>query len=347
VAFQEVIKGLIGIFERDRSYIAYEMSKFFTEKHQGEKDQEQARALAKRILERKQEQKNDDTEERNDNSEVPDNEFILASQVQHLEERIEQLTEEQVLLRAMASSGLVMASFTHDLSRLKNQLGSRMRQLEETISSVVKKADYNGIDDNKNPFYLMERMKKNDLKLRNWLNFSLSATRKDKRTRKELILSHYLGRYERDWRMILSERNISFTYTCNEGIRLRSFEVEMDSMLNNLVINSIDSFVRMQENRDRNIRIDIHKSSKKLLVDYYDSGEGLSSDIDPPERIFEALYTTKRNRSTGQAEGTGLGMWIIKTIMEEYDGEVELLFPPTGFGLRLSFPIKYEGKRNV
>ena len=53
---------------------------------------------------------------------------------------------------------------------------------------------------------------------------------------------------------------------------------------------------------------------------------GLSKDIENPNQIFEALYTTKINKHTGEEEGTGIGMWLVKSIVKDNDGEVKLLF---------------------
>jgi C4-dicarboxylate-specific signal transduction histidine kinase len=115
-----------------------------------------------------------------------------------------------------------------------------------------------------------------------------------------------------------------------------------DSIFNNLLVNSIDAFNILKESRDRQIEIKASSSSKEIVIDYYDNGPGLSSDITEPEKIFEPLFTTRRNPYTGEEEGTGLGMWLVKSIVIENDGIVKLLFPQIGFGVRLIFPIKYK-----
>jgi K+-sensing histidine kinase KdpD len=74
---------------------------------------------------------------------------------------------------------------------------------------------------------------------------------------------------------------------------------------------------------------------------------GLSKDIEQPNQIFEPLYTTKRNQHTGDEEGTGLGMWLIKSIVEDNAGKIKLLFPKEGFGMQITFPKKYENKKHV
>ena len=86
----------------------------------------------------------------------------------------------------------------------------------------------------------------------------------------------------------------------------------------------------------------VSSSQKEIIIDYLDNGPGLSADIDKPEKIFEPLFTTRRNAFSGEEEGTGLGMWLVKSIIEENDGNIKLLYPEIGFGVRLSFPIKFK-----
>ena len=54
------------------------------------------------------------------------------------------------------------------------------------------------------------------------------------------------------------------------------------------------------------------------------------------------MFTTKVNQHTGEEEGTGLGMWIIKSIVNDNDGTVRLLYPQNGgFGILITFPVKF------
>ena len=53
---------------------------------------------------------------------------------------------------------------------------------------------------------------------------------------------------------------------------------------------------------------------------------------------------TKRNAS-GEEIGTGLGMWIVKSVVEEYGGAVKLIYPNQGFGVRFRFPSREKTSR--
>jgi signal transduction histidine kinase len=237
---------------------------------------------------------------------------------------------------------LVLASFSHDLSKINDVLESRFDKLKNLISSEISEADYAGIEDRKNPFQVIERMKKDDLKMKNWLNFSLGAARKDKRKRKSLFFKGYFINLKSDWETIFENRGIALDISEVEDINMRVFEIDFDSIFNNLFVNSIDAFIISKEDRKREIKILAKTTSKEIVLEYFDNASGLSKDITNPDIIFTPLFTTKKNPYTGEDEGTGLGMWILKSIVEENDGLVNLLYPAIGFGIRISFPIKYK-----
>jgi C4-dicarboxylate-specific signal transduction histidine kinase len=86
-------------------------------------------------------------------------------------------------------------------------------------------------------------MKKQDAKLQNWLKFSLASARKDKRKRKKIVLDNYFQNFKSTWSDVLSNRMIDFSYTIdNNELDIKAMEIDLDSVFNNLLVNSIDSF---------------------------------------------------------------------------------------------------------
>jgi len=350
--FKQLLASIINVFEEDRSYIAREMSEYDDFRFGPERDMKAAQELAKRILESSRAKKkekdtspintNQNTEENQNGTEEDKEKEILASEIERKEEEIEKLKEEQKVLRGLASSGIVLASFSHDLSKLNDVLNSRTDKLKNLLLSKLTEDEFIGVEERKNPFFQLEKIKKQDLKLQNWLNFSLGATRKDKRKRKQLFLKKYFSDLSTDWSTVLENRGIKFDVSDIENLDLRVYEIDFDSIFNNLLVNSIDAFTILKVNRNREIKIKATSTHKEIIVDYYDNGPGLSKDITDPNKIFEPLFTTRRNPFTGEEEGTGLGMWLVKSIISENDGIIKLLFPDIGFGIRMIFPIKYK-----
>jgi len=344
--FKEILIKIIQILEEDRAYIARSMDKFYNEKHADRINKEQAERLVKSILKRRHQRKErveqDGTYDDSFNESQPDELTVLAELSRGKDEEIEKLKDEQKVLRGLASNGIVLASFSHDLSKLNDVLSSRVDKLKTLISEKIQESDYENTEERKNPFSQLERMRNQDLKLKNWLNFSLGAARKDKRKRKQLFLHNYFNDLRNDWATIMENRGIQMDISKIAEIDMRVFEIDFDSIFNNLLVNSIDAFILSKENRARKITIRTLETSKEIVIEYCDNGPGLSKDIEKPEKIFEPLYTTKRNPHTGEEEGTGLGMWLVKSIATENDARVKLLYPETGFGLRIEFPLKYK-----
>lgn len=353
--FKQLLAGIINVFEEDRAFIAREMDAFDNERFGAERDRKKAEELAKKIVaesreKRRQREENSnnmpatleiEAEQENDREKE-----ILAIEIERKEEQIEKLKDEQKVLRGLASSGIVLASFSHDLSKLNDVLSSRTDKLKELISERIKEEDYEHAERRKNPFSQIERIKTQDVKLQNWLNFSLGATRKDKRKRPQVFLKNYFDEFKQDWITVLNERGILLEVSDIEDIELRVFEIDLDSIFNNLLVNSIEAFNLMKENRQRQIQVKVYTNGNAVIFDYSDNGTGLSKDIEKADIIFEPLFTTRRNPHTAEEEGTGLGMWLIKSIVKENDGDVKLLFPEKGFGLRISFPIKYKRQKD-
>ena len=349
--FIKLIAEIISEFEKDRAYIAREMAAYDDFKFGPERDRQKAEILkneilaksrAKRELNANKNTNNNSQQKPEPESESDKEKEILASELDRKEEEIEKLKEEQKVLRGLASSGIVLASFSHDLSKLNDVLASRTEKLKDLMLEKMTEGDYSELKDSKNPFKQLERIKKQDVKLQNWLNFSLGATRKDKRKRKQLFLKPYFTNLKSDWNTVLEDRGVYMDIAEIEELDMRVFEIDIDSIFNNLLVNSIDAFIISKEDRERKIIVKVYSNTKEIILDYYDNGPGLSKDITEPEKIFEPLFTTKRNQHTGEEEGTGLGMWLVKSIVEENDGKALLLYPEIGFGLKITFPIKYK-----
>ena len=347
--FRQLICEIIGLFEKDRSNIAYEMNLYDNEKYGHIRDKEKAEELAKKILEEQrkkaEEAKTNQQPGQPQEANTSDSQLaIMAELNQQKNEEIEQLKEEQKVLRALASSGIVMASFSHDLSKINIFLGGRYDKLVNLLSPRLPMETYEGVEDRKNPYAVIKRMQKDDLKLQNWLDYSLSIIKKDKRKRKDLDFKVYFNKLKEDWAENLTIRAINLDVTRVEHVNMRAFEIDMDSIFHNLLVNSIEAFVLLRENRPREIKVSLTTDGNTIKMDYLDSGPGLSSDILNPDDIFKPLFTTKRSAESGEEIGTGLGMWLVKSIVEDYQGKAVLLNPPVGFGIRITFPVKY--KRN-
>jgi len=91
-------------------------------------------------------------------------------------------------------------------------------------------------------------------------------------------------------------------------------EVKGGSLLEELFSNIIENSIR-HSNCDK-IRIDSQIKEDKFVITVEDDGEGISDDL--KEKIFDKGF------KSGESAGTGLGLYMVKEIVEGYDGSVEV-----------------------
>lgn len=345
--FKQVILAIISRLETDRSYIAREMSVFDDERYSVRRTREEAEKIAKRLSEERKNKEKLVSEGEVLERETNDDKYIVTELYEDTKEKLELAIEEMQMLRAMASNGLVLASFRHDLGNMSLSLPQRAKRIKVLLDAYIDPSSFDEDDEPINPYYWLDEMKKEDQKLKDWLQFSLGAARKDKRNKKNVYLENYLFNLKNNWISFFQERNIEFNYTVDDSTYLRAFEIDFDSIFMNLFTNSIDAFLLDKRAGviNREISISLDDLDQRVEFTYLDTGPGINKDIENPDKIFEAKFTTRRDPNTGEEIGTGLGMWILKNVIEDNDGKVSLLNRESGFGLKFFFPKTHQRNR--
>jgi len=107
--------------------------------------------------------------------------------------------------------------------------------------------------------------------------------------------------------------------------------VQLQQVLMNLMINSIDAMREVDGTRDLTIKSE-PEENEQIMVSVSDTGVGL-----PPqqaEQIFDAFFTTK-------PQGTGMGLRISRSIVESHGGRLWAANSPArGASFHLTLPIK-------
>lgn len=118
---------------------------------------------------------------------------------------------------------------------------------------------------------------------------------------------------------------------------------EWASILFNLYTNSKKAIIR-GKNPGR-MQIKCGKTDKSVYLEFSDNGDGIPKSNE--EIIFNAFFTTTSaaNHSSTESDslvGTGLGLKILKDIIEAYGGEIFVAAAPEGFNttMRIEIPKK-------
>ena len=350
--FKNLVTKLIKVFEDDRSTIFSELDKFYQESSKGpsgrdftKDDKKKADKLAEKLFEGFKEKQSSGDDRKTDDETIATAYLHEKSEKDDLKNELDDMKEENSLLRVFASSGITIASFTHELENLQTKLGGRYTDMKSILSTYVDEESFSKKSKFDNPFYKISLFEKEDKKLKHWLQYTLRTIRKDKRNRKKINLSSYFEGLSTDWGEALEDRKVELEINNNAGdYKLRGYEIDLDCIFNNLIINSLDSFMRKGASKNRTITITIDDLSDGLHFFYKDTGAGLSKDIKDPNKIFIASFTTKLDKN-GKEVGTGMGMWLLKKTLEQYSANVIIKYPSKIFSLEMTFPHLYSNKR--
>ncbi|HXH82204.1 MAG TPA: ATP-binding protein, partial [Candidatus Tectomicrobia bacterium] len=105
-----------------------------------------------------------------------------------------------------------------------------------------------------------------------------------------------------------------------DGQRLRQ-------VLTNVLRNAVEATERLPEGR---VEVDLYARATSAVIEVRDNGVGIAPEH--REKVFLPFYTTKPT-------GTGLGMAIVKKLMDLHGGEVEIASAPgRGTAVRLILP---------
>jgi two-component system, NtrC family, nitrogen regulation sensor histidine kinase NtrY len=123
---------------------------------------------------------------------------------------------------------------------------------------------------------------------------------------------------------IFNEEHIVFKSESPEIIS-KIDRTQLIRIITNLVKNAIQSIPEQQD--DKTVHVTVKRDNDKVLIMVKDNGIGIKSeDI---SRIFEPKFTTKNS-------GMGLGLGIIKNIIENYKGTITF---ETEYGTGTTFTV--------
>lgn len=328
--FKNLLIRIIEAFEEDRNTIMFSLSQLFKQRHPAEG---KAADISRKTLQKKKEK-----EAKGSNAASTEIE-TLAEGYESLKNELSDKEAEIRMLRGLASSGIAVASFTHELQSLSKLLIPRTKLLENSLKPFVQASSLMNIDKFDNPYYLLSLIRRDDVKLKQWLDYSLNAIKRNKREMTVINMTDYFSRLRSSWFESLKQKSIDFDVCSpqlSEPVYLKGFEMDLDSIFNNFVTNAVTSLLRTD--RDKKISLNWSMNNDIISVEFSDNGTGLASEYHSnPEKIFDAFETASRDKD-GNKTGTGMGLFIVKGIIDSYkDSTIKIGNITDGFSIILNF----------
>lgn len=236
------------------------------------------------------------------------------------------------MIRVLAGLGLTIGEFTHEVIQFSPSI---MGDLSVLSNQNLNAAGVNSLENLKRTIQLFTSYT-------SYFNATVSAnvSRELRPQQLDSVVNHFRKIIDADVINIGIDFKVEFFGY--DLITLPMHASEWSSILFNLYTNSKKAIRR--QNVAGKIKIVVGKEEKIVYLEFSDNGDGIPEQN--RQRIFEAFFTTSSPIGFDPSEnekltGTGLGLKIVKDIIQTYGGTIELIKPEPEYStcFRVELPL--------
>ena len=240
---------------------------------------------------------------------------LTTGQLQHAHEELRQSFDQLRRADRLSSVGQLAAGLAHEIRNPLASIRGAVDVLDNERSPEKLRAEFRGI--------VKRETRRLEQLLTNLLDFARPSEPKYTRVPIEQLLAAVTTLVGKT----ADRHRVKVRVDVAPGIP--SLECDPDQLRQvflNLLLNAIQAMPDGGE-----IVVAARRSGGNLIVDVIDEGSGIEGDT---ERIFDPFFTTKEN-------GTGLGLAVVRRIIEQHDGEIRAE-PNEGGGATFSVTLPVE-----
>ena len=248
-----------------------------------------------------------------------DSALIIGMDVTELKE----MQHNTIFNEKMLSLGEMSASIIHEINNPLTSIGLSIEMLKMLLSGD--KIDVNQIESNIGQIEKMSELISRIIK--SLKNFS---RRGEQLEDEEFSLKEVVEESSLILGGKLKKHGVKIDNLVPEDISIKFNKTEIYQIITNIMNNSVDAIMDLEE---KWINIGIQELKEDGIVIYIkDSGKGIPESVS--RNIFNKFYSTKKI-----GEGTGLGLHIVKDLMEKNGGDIYL----DKKAVNTTFVLKFEG----
>ncbi len=243
-----------------------------------------------------------------------------------------EVIEELSMLRILASLGLTIGEFTHEII-----------QFTPSINGFISKL-YESNENDLNSIKILDDLKRTFANFTSYTSyFNATVSENTSREIKPILITDAVNFFVKSIKEDLDRQNTELLVE-SYGYDLYTTPMhisEWSSVLYNLYTNSKKAIKRAR-NLGK-LKIITGEENGKIYLELHDNGDGIPEENLP--RVFNAFFTTSTPAGFDapldeKLTGTGLGLKIVKDIVEAYRGTVKIINPENGYNtcFRIDIP---------
>lgn len=251
----------------------------------------------------------------------------MADQIEQARADVEREAEERVVLASrlretekLAAVGNLAAGLGHEIAAPLQVIRGRAEMLHRRAGDEAAQRNLRIITDQIDRITLI---------VRNLLDF---ARRREPRM-EQIDAAELLRRVFEFLESEVARADAELILDCNATAFIRADRDLLHQVFINLIMNSLQVMKGREGPRQIMIHVTPADHDGLVTIDVEDTGPGIPADVQ--HRIFEPFFTTKL-----PGEGTGLGLAVVKSIVEEHGGTItaETISADGGARFRIRLP---------
>lgn len=252
--------------------------------------------------------------------------------IKSIKEKYYEVIEELSMLRILASLGLTIGEFTHEIIQFTPSINGFISKLHESNNNDI------------NTLGILDDLKKTFANFTSYTSyFNATVSENTSREIRPILITDVVDFFVKNVKEDLERQNTELLVE-SYGYDLYTTPMhvsEWSSVLYNLYTNSKKAIKRSGE--VGKMKIISGEENDKIYLELHDNGDGIPEGN--KNRVFNAFFTTSTPAGFDAPQdekltGTGLGLKIIKDIVEAYRGTVKIISPENEYNtcFRIEIP---------
>jgi len=231
-----------------------------------------------------------------------------------VEDTITELLNWQRVLNGLATIGISSAVFGHETEGSITQFQGSTTTAIKLIKLIPPKTE-KAVEE-------LDKALKSSKKVAAWGAYALTRVQKEKRKPKNVQIYKTIESVIKELKPAFEASTIHLSLK-GENLYSKTYQMDIETILVNLLTNAYTA--ALLKGGERKVLVNVDREDKDGVPGYYfsvaDTGPGIAKEFE--QRIFDPLFSTKTvGANESKSVGTGLGLTIVKSIVDELEGKL-------------------------